>query len=820
MTFRQPANDGSGERLASRAETFRAGIEAAGPIVRALLSQVIDPTRLDSMQSRDPLVQTTIYVIAPLSEPLASALVWPVVSELVGALKRRHVSRVIAFFSTASFAPDDGRAIEEATAHMSRRELEALTGSTGQDDRPDLLSQLIADCGGAVWEERVGRRLFDVVHLIDREKSNQALAENALDLSVLAGNAVEAFLTADGLGHLERSLGPETVTGRPSYSVLGAASDHVPLAEYIASAIEEEQKRVVRSAVLAAGDRPVADLRVADLRVTTVEANLRALGATPDALVRRFLDAGGTPMFEPATEPPSTAWPPGARIAEEYFLPKADASDLRATKDPMRWRELLEFRAAGVAAEIKRAHGAAQSAWGLSPDKLDGGERDLPSALGGDLEPTDVAVSRANARVIPKAADLAAEQIVADMCSAPDGILRARARLSGWLGAVGVLLHDLRQDTGATDNGDDAYQTRLDAWQWAFTSAAARHPQSVTLWRRIMVVACLGALGLAGIMLLQRSFELGQEGRIALIVGLAGALALLGAAAWLATSGRMRRLKRQRIALAQEDLSRLATRLLRRGLFCAYSQLAGELSGLQAAVEDALVDLSDWTQAEPELQRAASDAGDAPTARRSPMRSCGEAFRTVYAGTAPMASTVSSVSANCGTKTATTPLNGCRMATGWPGVCASPWMSVARRTVTRLRWQGFSWIMPHWPRKTFARRTACLRITRTWCRQPSANTTRSGCCCRTTAMSRPVLQTTTAPMWSRTSTCERNLPPVSRSPTCCRRTCLKSSSVSPPMGRPRRCAVSLSNVVCHCLHRRIRLPYPLSVRSTGSPLRS
>ena len=606
VTFRQPANEEAGERPASRAGTMRAGIEAAGPIVRALLSQVIDPTRLDSMQSRDPLVQTTIYVIAPLSEPLASALVWPVVSELVGALKRRHVSRVIAFFSTASFAPDDGRAIEEATAHMARRELEALTGSAGQDDRPDPLSRLIADCGGAVWEERVGKRLFDVVHLIDREKSNQALAESALDLSVLAGNAVEAFLAADGLGHLERSLGPETVTGRPFYSVLGAASDHVPLAEYIASAIEEEQKGVIRSAVLAAGDRPV-----------TLEASLQALGATPDAFVRRFLDAGGIPMFEPAKfEPasgrPSPAWPPDVRIAGGYLLPKADASDLRATKDPMRWRELLEFRAAGVTAEVKRAYGAAQLAWGLPPDKLDGGER-VPSARGGDPEPTDVAVSRANVRVIPQAADLAAEQVVADMCSAPDGILRARARLAGWLGAVGALLHDLRQDTGATDNGDDAYQTRLDAWQWAFTSAAARHPQTVTLWVRVLVVACLISLGLAGIVLLQHSFDLGREGRIALIVGLVGALALLGTTAWLATSGRMRRLKRQRIALAQEDLSRLATRLLRRGLFRAYSQLAGELSGLRTAVEDALVDLSDWTQAEPELQRAASDGGDAPT---------------------------------------------------------------------------------------------------------------------------------------------------------------------------------------------------------------
>ena len=602
VTFRQPADDRSGERPASRVDTFRAGIQTAGPIVRALLSHVIDPTRLDSLQTRDPFVQTTIFVIAPLSEPLASALVWPVVAELVGALRRGHVSRVIAFFSTASFAADDGRAIEEATAHMSLRELEALTGSAGQDDRPDLLSRLIADCGGAVWEERVGRRLFDVVHLIDREKSNQALAESSLDLSVLAGNAVEAFLAADGLGHLEKSLGPETVSGRPSYSVLGAASDHVPLAEYIASAIEEEQKGVISSAVLATGDRPV-----------TVEANLQALGATPDAFVRRFLDAGGAPMFEPATEPPAPAWPPGVRITEGYFLPKADANDLRETKDPMRWRELLEFRAAGVAAEIKRAYGAAQFAWGLSPDRLDGVARDLPSAREGDLDPTDSAVSRANVRVISEAADLAAEQTVADMCSAPDGILRARARLLGWLGAVRVLLHDLQQDTGATDNGDDAYQTRLDAWQWAFASAAARHPQAVTLWVRVLVIACLGSLGLAGLMLLQHSFDLGREGRIALIVGLAGVLALLGTAAWLAISGRMQRLKRQRIALAQEGLSYLATRLLRRGLFRAYSQLAGELLELQAAVEDALVDLSDWTRAEPELQKAACDAVGAPS---------------------------------------------------------------------------------------------------------------------------------------------------------------------------------------------------------------
>jgi hypothetical protein len=602
VNFRQPAGDGSGERPASRGDTFRAGITAAGPIVRALLSQVVDPTRLDSMQTRDPFVQTTIYVIAPLSEPRASALVWPVVSELVEAFSRRHVSRVIAFFSTASFAPDDGRAIEEATAHMALRELEALTGSAGQDDRPDFLARLIVDCGGAAWEERVGRRLFDAVYLIDREKSNQALAESALDLSVLVGNAVEAFLTADGLGHIERSLGPETMTGRPSYSVVGAASDYIPLAETIASAIEEEQKGVIRSAVLTAGQEPVV-----------LQADLQALGATPDALVRRFLDAGGAPLFELATDRPAPTWPPVVRIAEGCLLAKADASALRATKDPLHWLELLKSHVASVATDVKGTYQAAQVAWGLAPAGLDGRERDLPSALGDDLEPTEGAARRANVRGIPKAADLAAEQIVADMCSAPNGILRARARLSSWLDAVGALLHDLQPQTSATEDGDDAYQTRLHAWQSAFTSAAASYPQTVAHWVRILVAACLSSFGLAGMLLLQRAFDLGREGRIILVVGLAAALAVLGVAAWRATVGRLRRRKQQRIALAQEELSRLATRLLRRGLFRAYAQLAGELAGLQAAVEAALAELAGWTRTEPELQKKASGAGDAPT---------------------------------------------------------------------------------------------------------------------------------------------------------------------------------------------------------------
>ncbi|MCX7668473.1 MAG: hypothetical protein N2439_00175, partial [Anaerolineae bacterium] len=340
------------------------------------------------MQARDPFVQTTIYVIAPLAEPRTSALIWPIVAELVEAFGRRHVSRVVAFFSTASFASDDSRAIEEATSYMALRELEALTGVAGRDDQTDALAQWIADHGGNIWRQRVGRRLFDAIYLVDREKSNQALAESSLDLAMVVGNAIEAFLTADGLNHIEQALGPEALAGRPAYSVVGAASDYVPLAEYIASAVEEEQKGIIRAAVLAGGPEPA-----------TPKPDLQALAATPDVFVRCFLDAGRAPLFEP----PVAAWPPAVRIAEGYFLARTDAADLRTTQELRYWPDLLERRTAGIAAEIEEAYRAAQAAWGATAD---------------------------GCGVISKAVDLATTQIVADMCRAPDGLLRARARLT------------------------------------------------------------------------------------------------------------------------------------------------------------------------------------------------------------------------------------------------------------------------------------------------------------------------------------------------------------------------------------------------------
>ncbi len=595
-------DDGACAWPATRNAAFRAGMAAAGPIVRTLLHQVVDSTRLDSMQIRDPFVQTTIYVIAALGEPRTSALVWPVVSELAATFSQRHVSRVVAFFSTASFASDESRIVEEATTHMALRELEALTGAAGPDDRPDFLARWLAEDGGSVWSERVGHRLFDAIYLVDREKSNQALAESALDLAVLVGNAIEAFLTADGLAHIERALGPELQTGRPLYNVVGAASDYVPLAEYVAAAIEEEQKEVIRTAVLAGDSQPVA-----------VQADLRALGATPDVLARRFLEAGATSLYGPASDRPTSTWPPAVQIAEDRFLTLMDPGEPDAARAPQRWLERLQSCTAAIAAEIEEACAAAQAAWGLTTAGRPAEASNL-LATGGEerLAPND-AISPAHPGVIPQAAALAARQIVADMRSAPDGILRARARLAGWLDAVTALLRDLQPAIATADEEDEDYRARLYAWRSAFASAVAQRPQMVIRWARILAAAWLIAFGLAGVLLLQRGLDLGREGRIALVAGLVAVLAGLGVAAWQALVERFRQLERQRIALAREALSRLATRLFRRGLWRTCSELAGELAGLQTAVEEALAELRRWAHAGPEPESAAAYPDDAPT---------------------------------------------------------------------------------------------------------------------------------------------------------------------------------------------------------------
>jgi hypothetical protein len=115
------ATPGSEQRrlAASRRDAFGAALRDGERIARLLESHIIDPIRQDNLVPGDPFVQTTLYVVAPLYEPLTAALVWPTVAHLLRYLGRRHIAQVVAIFATGSYAADRSRVYEDASANAA-----------------------------------------------------------------------------------------------------------------------------------------------------------------------------------------------------------------------------------------------------------------------------------------------------------------------------------------------------------------------------------------------------------------------------------------------------------------------------------------------------------------------------------------------------------------------------------------------------------------------------------------------------------------------------------------------------------------------------
>ena len=81
----------------------------------------------------DPFVQTTLYVVAPLYEPLTSALIWPMIAHQLNYLGQRHIAQVVGLFAAGSYATDSSRVIEDASCYAAMAELEAFTGRRRAD---------------------------------------------------------------------------------------------------------------------------------------------------------------------------------------------------------------------------------------------------------------------------------------------------------------------------------------------------------------------------------------------------------------------------------------------------------------------------------------------------------------------------------------------------------------------------------------------------------------------------------------------------------------------------------------------------------------
>ncbi len=398
--------NGSGEKHTSpvsRGEVFWSAVHGGLEMARLLEANLIAPIRQDNLVPGDPFVQTTLYVVAPLFEPLASALVWPTLVHLLNYMGERHISQIVGIFGLGSYATDSSRAVEDAVSYAALAEIEALTGL--RPEATPIAERFVHGDGiggpAAMIREWVGRPIFDRIYLVDREKSNQGLMRNSYELSVLVANALQALVTSDGSQHLDEQLGIDMRNAheRP-YSLLGAAEDYVPL-EYIFEAVQQqEEKRLVREVILdgeARAETPAASL--GDLGITAEGVMAQLITQMPDL----FLNVTPARIDDLQVHP-------------DFVLPPAIAGELRPLS-PETWLAGFGARLQVATNDFNRLAGpkALDKAWGL-----DG------------LHPNGVPRNPNDRRMLPAAAAQMRRFFVEMLAESPAGLRQAQETLAGW----------------------------------------------------------------------------------------------------------------------------------------------------------------------------------------------------------------------------------------------------------------------------------------------------------------------------------------------------------------------------------------------------
>lgn len=649
----------------ARANAFRSAVLWSEPAVKALVQEVIEPTRLDDAQILDPFVQTTVYVVASLAEPLSSAYVWPILAAMKVALGNRNVARIVGLFATGSFAKDSSQALEEANAHVALRELEILTGlgqwrgrpggvedvdATAGDSNADTATSawksLLREIGGASWQGRVGEPIFHRTYLLDREKSSQSLANDAQHLAVMAGNAIEAFLVANGTLLIETHLGPDSELGFASpYSLLGAANDYVPLRDYLYAAIDEEQKRIIRDCVLLEGD-PLPGANLRDLRADTTDAVTRLL--RPHAL--RMLEpeplqeregrrwrrwqrnlVGRLRPNSLESTAPREDWLPPFRVRESYLLPENVLDEMRHSRTLWDWRAQFETRVDEADAQLEPSltQQEFEQVWGLSqydaqirvfeaelesdrPEAIAGSGRrrrsgrdnqaalerrvaDLRERLERELravrEQTWAMRHQNDARVIPRAIFMALQQAVKDICARPNGILTAHAKIEAWRNEIKAVLERLsgaERNLGDERTWQEGFDLRVQRWGRRFAALTSRTPHRSAIWVRALLISGFASFLLFHWLLYGISLQLNRWQMALVGMVCVAAAVLLGISFEGVHRLRVRRLQRERILLAQEELSRRVNDLVVRNLNGVYRQLDDDLERLDEQIDETI----------------------------------------------------------------------------------------------------------------------------------------------------------------------------------------------------------------------------------------
>lgn len=562
-------------RRATRQDLFQAALAHTVPIARLLETHLLDPIRQDDLVADDPFVQTSLYVIAPLFEPLTAALIWPLVAQFMERVGQRHVAQVTAFFATGSYATDLTRPVEDATAFAALAELETLTGLQQHPDQ-----QITAALAQAIQShaphlaDAIGRPLFDYVYLLDREKSNQGLAQSSHELAVVTANALEALIVAGGNLFVQEQLGVGMHTGEGrAYSLIGAAGDYVPLGQLLHAVNRQEESRLVREWVLRNSDQGLTNGRVVPEQTTAATSDFAELDLTPQSVVTQLAPHLSNLLVNGA---PTTI--DELRVADSFVLPRATAQQLRRVRADQ-WREAFHAHYRELDEYLQLAVGPTflNEAWGIQA--VEAGREWF--------------LYEVDERLLPAAVSRMQRKLLEILAASPAGLTRAQMQTERWLHEIDQQRQRLQ--TVATPNARHLARVQrllaLRNWEINYLHASSTAPALLSMLGRAGAVAVLAALVVfVYLFIVQRSWSHAQDtlGLVGFTVG----ILVAGLLTYRIKQSRVRALRRARVALAEAALTTQLREAVSDGLVRVYARLTELLGNWTRMLAEASAELS------------------------------------------------------------------------------------------------------------------------------------------------------------------------------------------------------------------------------------
>ena len=573
-------------RRATRAEIFAAGLEHADHAARLLETHVFDAIRQDNLAPDDPFVQTTLYVVAPLFEPLASALLWPILAQLMARLGRRHISQVVALFAAGSYADDLTKPVEDAGAYIALNELEALSGLHPSGEQTAALAARVGRANPAL-AAYVGEPIFDHVYLLDREKSNQGLAEDSHELAILAGNALEALIVASGDLFIQEQLGLglRLAEGRP-YSLIGAAGDYVPVTSILHAVNRQEESRLVREWILRSTPTPTPAAGDASTPAPTART-LADLGMSRRAALSQLTQR--LPTLFASTTPADVD---ELMARREFVLPEAVAARLRDVA-PAEWPPAFDAHLAEVVRYVDLTTGAQafDEALGLTRPAAPPGAV-APRPAGPVTVIRELAPQALDDRFVPAIIARIHDELLSQLAASPAGLTQAHAQSQRWLEEVEEARRQVELRTAPGKRELEGVQQALarQEWQVRYERALGRTPALTTvLLRAALATALVAAVALAYLAAVGRAWDMAVDG-LALLGFATGAL-LAGLITHRVTSTRLTRLRRERVRQAQAEVTLRLRAQAADGLLRAYDHLADLLRSWAHMLGEAMEEL-------------------------------------------------------------------------------------------------------------------------------------------------------------------------------------------------------------------------------------